>query len=84
MQHIEGKSFSVREVEKEEEFFGGKLQNDFRQKEIIAVIEASDLYQEVEDLDYFSLTPLSCRKEKRLKERNFWTFFLAWAMNARN
>ncbi len=71
LQHIEGKSFSVREVEKEEEFFGVKLQNDFRQKEIIAVIEASDLYQEVEDLDYFLSHSFILQKGKETKREEF-------------
>ena len=53
LQPIVGKACLVQEVNKEEELFGVKLQTNFRQEKVIAVVEAQDLHREVEDLDYF-------------------------------
>jgi len=65
------KPFLVQEVNKEEELFGVKLQTNFRQEEIIAVVEAQDLHAEVEDLDYFLAHSFLLEEGKEAKREEF-------------
>ena len=71
LRQIEGKYFSVQEVKREEEFFGVKLQDSFRQEKVIAVVEAQDLPLNVEDLDYFLTHSFLLEEGKETKREEF-------------
>ncbi|MGB4412551.1 MAG: hypothetical protein WBI47_07745, partial [Atribacterales bacterium] len=71
LQSVAGKPFLVEGVKREEEFFGVKLQSNFRQKEVVAVVEAQDLHLEVEDLDYFLTHSFLLEKGKETRREEF-------------
>ena len=52
-----------------------KLQSNFRQKEVVAVVEAQDLHLDVEDLDYFLTHSFLLEKERKPEERSFGSSF---------